>query len=159
MLKQFNFYLLLILSIFVLNVEAETELSDVQQSLLNSLPPDQRESVLIKMRQADDLQEEIEEGFENVETLTQRPEEKLRTAEEQEEYLRKSRNWIYGYELFQSSPTTFAPATNIPVPPTYTLGPGDKLKVSYYGTENRNIETFVSRTGTINLPILGPITI
>ena len=43
------------------------------------------------MRQADDLQEEIEEGFENVETLTQRPEEKLRTAEEQEEYLRKSR--------------------------------------------------------------------
>lgn len=157
--KPFNFYLLLSLSIFVLNVEAETELSESQISLLNSLPPDQRESVINKMRQAGELQEEIEKGFEDAETLTKRPEEVILTPEEKEQYLKKSRDWIYGYEVFQSSPTTFAPATNIPIPPTYTLGPGDKLKVSYYGTENKNIESFVSRTGSINLPLLGPVTV
>ena len=159
MSKLFNFYLLFILSIFVLNLEAENELSESQLALLNSLPPDQRESVMSKMRQAGDLQDEIEEGFENAETLTKRPEEVILTPEEKEEYLKRSRDWIYGYELFQSSPTTFARATNIPIPPTYTLGPGDKLKVSYYGTENKNLESIVSRTGSINLPLLGPITV
>ena len=58
--KPFSYYLLLSLSIFVLNVEAEPDLSDSQKSLLNSLPPDQRESVLIKMRQAEELEDEIE---------------------------------------------------------------------------------------------------
>jgi polysaccharide export outer membrane protein len=157
--KPFSYYLLLSLSIFVLNLEAETELTDIQQSLINSLPPDQRESVLTKMRQAEQLQDEIEEGFEDFETLTKRPEAIILSPAEKEAYLKKSRDWIYGYELFQSSPTTFAPATNIPVPSTYTLGPGDQLNISYYGTENKNIDTFVSRTGSMNLPLLGPITV
>lgn len=35
----------------------------------------------------------------------------------------------YGYELFALDPNTFAPVTNIPVPPEYLIGPGDEIKV------------------------------
>jgi hypothetical protein len=32
---------------------------------------------------------------------------------------------LYGYNLFQRAPSTFAPEENIPVTPNYIIGPGD----------------------------------
>ena len=40
---------------------------------------------------------------------------------------------IYGYNLFLNIPTTFALSTNVPIPQDYTLGPGDKIKIEYFG--------------------------
>ena len=37
----------------------------------------------------------------------------------------------FGYDLFAGSPTTFVPATGIPVSPNYLLGPGDSLQVLF----------------------------
>jgi protein involved in polysaccharide export with SLBB domain len=97
--------------------------------------------------------------FENFDTTSERPEKPVLTEEEKKEYLEKSKNWIYGYEQFQSSPTTFSPASNIPVPPSYTLGPGDKLRIEYFGTENTTTTKYVSRSGAINLPKVGPLVV
>ena len=36
---------------------------------------------------------------------------------------------IFGYDFFQSTPTTFALSSNVPIPTDYTLGPGDKILV------------------------------
>ena len=66
---------------------------------------------------------------------------------------------IYGYELFNEIPTTFALSANVPVPQEYTLGPGDKLKIEYFGNNKEKKEEYISRTGNINLPLLGPINI
>ena len=66
---------------------------------------------------------------------------------------------IYGYNFFVDTPTTFALSTNTPVPQDYVLGPGDKIDIQYFGNNKSKSSVFISRNGSINLPLLGPITI
>jgi len=65
----------------------------------------------------------------------------------------------FGYDLFEGVPTTFAPATDIPVPNEYRMGPGDTLDVQLFGKENRQYSLVVTRDGTINFPSIGPINV
>jgi len=39
------------------------------------------------------------------------------------------------------------------------LGPGDKIKVEYFGSNNKKVEEYISRSGSINLPSIGPVNI
>jgi polysaccharide export outer membrane protein len=64
----------------------------------------------------------------------------------------------FGYELFSGVPSTFAPATDIPVPSDYVIGPGDNVRIQLFGNQNETFTLLVSRDGTINFPKLGPIT-
>jgi polysaccharide biosynthesis/export protein len=63
----------------------------------------------------------------------------------------------FGYDLFDRSPSTFAPVTNVPVPSDYVIGAGDELDVQLYGTQNRTFRLVVGRDGRISFPELGPI--
>ncbi len=63
----------------------------------------------------------------------------------------------FGYSLFAGTPSTFAPATDIPVPLNYVIGPGDTVMVQLYGKQNANYELEVDREGIIRFPELGPI--
>jgi len=63
----------------------------------------------------------------------------------------------FGYDLFLATATTFAPATDIPVPAEYVIGPGDVLKVQLIGNTRGNYSLVVNRDGTVNFPELGPI--
>lgn len=65
----------------------------------------------------------------------------------------------FGYDLFDRSPSTFAPVTNVPVPADYIIGPGDELNVQLYGNQNRDLRLFVQRDGRVNFPELGPINV
>ncbi len=65
----------------------------------------------------------------------------------------------FGYDLFEGVPSTFAPATDIPVPPDYVIGPGDTLQILLYGNAPATYELTVERDGRINFPKLGPITV
>ncbi len=65
----------------------------------------------------------------------------------------------FGYDLFSNVPTTFAPATDIPVPPEYTVGPGDAVKVQLIGNVKANYTLVVGRNGEIRFPELGPISV
>lgn len=65
----------------------------------------------------------------------------------------------FGYSLFAGVPSTFAPATDIPVPPEYTIGPGDTIEVQLFGKENRLYSLVVRRDGTLNFPSLGPVSV
>jgi protein involved in polysaccharide export with SLBB domain len=65
----------------------------------------------------------------------------------------------FGYDLFKDSSTTFAPVTDIPVPSDYVIGPGDRLNVQLYGSQNRVLRLVVGRDGRINFPELGPINV
>ena len=66
---------------------------------------------------------------------------------------------IFGYGFFNSTPTTFALSSNVPIPTDYTLGPGDKILVEFFGTNSEKQEGYISRLGTFNLPLLGPISL
>jgi len=65
----------------------------------------------------------------------------------------------FGYALFAGSPHTFAPATEVPVPAEYVLGPGDELNIHLYGREDQELVLVVDREGEIAFPSLGPISV
>ncbi len=65
----------------------------------------------------------------------------------------------FGYELFAGEPTSFEPATRIPVSPSYILGPGDTVKVLFYGKINDSLDLEINRNGYIEFPQLGPVSL
>ena len=65
----------------------------------------------------------------------------------------------FGYDLFTDAPSTFVPATDIPVPPDYVVGPGDQLRVQLFGTTNRTLTLTVGRSGQVSFPEIGPIAV
>src|SRR6266513_3197509 len=65
----------------------------------------------------------------------------------------------FGYDLFDRVISTFAPATNVPVPADYVVGPGDELDVQLYGNRNDNLQLLVGRDGRVSFPELGPISV
>lgn len=65
----------------------------------------------------------------------------------------------FGYDLFAGTPTTFAPATDIPIPTEYVVGPGDNIQVQLFGKENADYDLVVSREGKLRFPGIGPISV
>ncbi|MDH3588093.1 MAG: polysaccharide export protein, partial [Gammaproteobacteria bacterium] len=65
----------------------------------------------------------------------------------------------FGSSLFEGVPTTFAPATDIPVPTDYVIGPGDTVIVQLYGKENERYELAVTRDGQLSVPSIGPVSV
>lgn len=63
----------------------------------------------------------------------------------------------YGYDLFDQVPTTFAPATDIPVPADYVVGPGDTFVVDLSGKTTARYSLVVSREGRLQLPNIGAL--
>ncbi len=63
----------------------------------------------------------------------------------------------YGYDLFDQVPTTFAPATDIPVPTDYIVGPGDSFIIDLFGKTTGRYPLVVSREGRLQLPNIGPM--
>tara|TARA_B110000438_G_C15819496_1_gene653684 strand:+ start:1035 stop:2885 length:1851 start_codon:yes stop_codon:yes gene_type:complete len=157
-LNHSSFFLSLIL-ILQFSPLQSAELDDTKAALLDALPSDQRENVLEKMRQSDALDQEIDDAFEEPKTMAERAPKKVRTPKEEAEYKIRSKNWIFGYELFTMSPTTFAPATDIPIPSDYVLGPGDQLKIDIFGGRNSTTSNAISRNGTVRIPLLGPVNV
>lgn len=65
----------------------------------------------------------------------------------------------FGYDLFAGKPTTFAPATDIPVPSDYVVGPGDRLELQLVGNTKMRTSLVVGRDGRVDFPELGPIAV
>lgn len=65
----------------------------------------------------------------------------------------------FGYDLFAGEATTFAPATDIPVPAEYALGPGDTVRVQLTGSTKGTYNLVVNRSGAINFPEIGPVNV
>ncbi len=63
----------------------------------------------------------------------------------------------FGANFFASSPTTFAPVQNIPVPTDYEFGPGDEILVRAWGGVTIDYRAVVDRNGLINIPAVGSI--
>lgn len=63
----------------------------------------------------------------------------------------------FGYDLFEESANTFAPAGDLPVPVDYRVGPGDNVNVELFGKKTGRYQLVVDRNGALNLPEFGPV--
>jgi protein involved in polysaccharide export with SLBB domain len=66
---------------------------------------------------------------------------------------------LFGYNLFQSVPSTFAPVDRIPVPSSYVVGPGDELLIRAWGQIDVDARVVVDRNGQIYLPKVGSVSV
>ena len=64
---------------------------------------------------------------------------------------------IFGANLFQNVPSTFAPVDNAPVPPDYVVGPDDELRLRVWGQVNFNANLRVDRSGNVFVPQVGAV--
>lgn len=65
----------------------------------------------------------------------------------------------FGLNMFNSQVSTFAPVDNGPVPDNYRLGPDDIILLQLFGKQSAEHELLISRTGEVNLPEIGPLTV
>jgi polysaccharide export outer membrane protein len=61
----------------------------------------------------------------------------------------------FGYDLFRTVPSTFAPVSDVPVGGDYVLGPGDTLQVYLWGMVDNVLTLPVNQRGEIFLPKVG----
>jgi protein involved in polysaccharide export with SLBB domain len=63
----------------------------------------------------------------------------------------------FGYDLFQTTVSTFAPVTDVPVGPDYVIGPGDRFTIFIWGRFDLSYQVEVNRDGEISLPKIGAL--
>lgn len=63
----------------------------------------------------------------------------------------------FGYDIFSSLPTTFAPVADIPVPEDYLVGPGDVFTLQVFGAADLQYNLTVTREGNLLVPELGSV--
>ncbi len=66
---------------------------------------------------------------------------------------------VYGRQLFDETPTTFAPLDRVPVPEDYVIGPGDQLEIRVWGKVELNTRATVDRNGQIAVPRVGTLNV
>ncbi len=66
---------------------------------------------------------------------------------------------IFGRDMFQRAPSTFAPADQIPATADYVVGPGDEILVRIFGAEqlSGNSQLTVDASGNIYIPRVGTV--
>jgi protein involved in polysaccharide export with SLBB domain len=65
----------------------------------------------------------------------------------------------FGYSIFASTVSSFAPVANFPVGPDYVLGPGDQLNIYMWGRLNQTMTVMVDRDGSIEVSGIEPLQI
>lgn len=66
---------------------------------------------------------------------------------------------VYGRNLFENVPSTFAPVDRIPVTSDYMIGPGDEILIRGWGQVQINVRATVDRDGSIFIPKVGNISV
>ncbi|MGI4853670.1 MAG: SLBB domain-containing protein [Janthinobacterium lividum] len=66
---------------------------------------------------------------------------------------------IFGADLFNNPPSTFAPVGDAQVTPDYVIGTGDEIRISATGQVNQQGTFRVDRGGNISIPEVGTLTV
>ncbi len=114
-------------------------------------PLEQPEVVKKAASQSQKNDQQIESDFDDANELAK--------EEQSEAKIVKDDLQQFGYDLFAGSPTTFAPVTEIPVPVDYIIGPGDQVRIQFFGKEAASYDLYVSRDGILQVPDLGPLSV
>lgn len=148
--------LLLVVSLGLAPVAQSQVPTQQQLDLLKNLPPDQQKALIEKATQG---RSDHKADAPLSTPVTERPKAADSVAATNALFPESPDLKPFGYDLFSSVPTTFAPATDIPVPAEYVLGPGDTLDVQLIGERGGRYTLTVNRDGTVDFPSLGPIAV
>jgi protein involved in polysaccharide export with SLBB domain len=66
---------------------------------------------------------------------------------------------VFGSELFTNNRLIFEPNLRIATPKNYSIGPDDELVIDVFGYQEANYRLQVSAEGTINIPLIGVISV
>jgi polysaccharide biosynthesis/export protein len=66
---------------------------------------------------------------------------------------------IFGSNLFNTVPSTFAPLDRVQVTPDYIVGPGDELLIRAWGQVSVDYHQYVDRSGGVYIPKVGVINV
>ena len=66
---------------------------------------------------------------------------------------------VFGRDIFSQANPSFQPNTNMPIPDSYVLGPGDQVVVDIYGASQNTLVHTISPEGTITVSGYGPISL
>lgn len=66
---------------------------------------------------------------------------------------------VFGSELFTNNRLFFEPDLRIATPKNYAIGPDDELVIDVFGYQEANYRLQVSAEGTINIPLIGVISV
>jgi protein involved in polysaccharide export with SLBB domain len=66
---------------------------------------------------------------------------------------------VFGQSYFSNTGLSYQPGDQLPVPQDYVLGPGDELQIRGWGTLDLDLRAIVDRSGQINLPRVGTVTV
>ena len=64
---------------------------------------------------------------------------------------------VFGRDVFRQANPSFQPNTNMPIPDSYVLGPGDEVVIDIYGASQNTLIHTISPEGTITVSGYGPI--
>ena len=142
------------------SVDAAEPATDAGQEPLEG--PDRNREMRAPVPRTPGLPAAMPKGSADKEPATARIVGPLKTKSEFERYAEDAtgrRLPVYGRQMFDEVPTTFAPLENVPVPADYVLGPGDELLIRAWGKVELDSRLTVDRTGQINLPRVGTLTV
>jgi polysaccharide export outer membrane protein len=66
---------------------------------------------------------------------------------------------IFGQELFEDAPSTFASIDSLPVTSNYIVGPGDEIQLRVWGQVNLDTALTVDRSGMVYVPQVGNVAV
>ena len=69
----------------------------------------------------------------------------------------RSKNDVFGREIFNNGRLTFEPNLSIPTPENYKLAPGDEVIIDIWGNSETTLREEISPDGSINVQGLGPV--
>ena len=151
------------------NLEVETPDEDSFESRSNFLK-DLAEMEAMVSKDIENLEKEIvkeEPSFENQSALAESKSLLRKIKQVQRNEIEKRADEFgnnnvdpikpFGYDLFASDPSTFAPGNEVPIPSDYRIGPGDVVEIQLFGQRNESYSLGISREGMIRFPGIGPI--
>jgi protein involved in polysaccharide export with SLBB domain len=65
----------------------------------------------------------------------------------------------FGYKIFSTSPSSFEPGLNLPVPENYVFGPGDQIVLTLWGETQLQENLTVNKEGNIYIPNVGQVSV
>ena len=167
-----SLFFLAMMSIFLPVMVYGVALSPEQQAIFQQLSPAEQQLISTKIGQVSPVTSSTQ-AVTDVETVkprsttentaiqnnAQKATDAVDLKEQSEEKIITHSLTQFGYDLFAGTPSTFAPATDIPVPADYVIGPGDTILVQLYGKNNASYELLVNREGVIQFPEIGPLSV
>lgn len=126
---------------------SEKQIADMEEKILKAKSGNSKTPGTNSKYLQDDTEDEVVDER-SIRDLEKEIEQDSITAEEAK---------IFGHSLFNNKKLSFEPNVNSPVSDSYVLGPGDVVIIDVFGLSHQNYTEEVGRSGSIDVPLVGPI--